>query len=238
MCDKFKFLILLTLSAPILGCIKVDIICDKLERNYWDEPEGAQVGIGFLTTCQVRSLNVSMTSDDSSEVNSIVHKNGSLIENSESDQIGALTLQNVKFSHIPKRISNFLANLKVAQFSNNGLLSVTKEDLKQFGSKLELIDFSFNNLTAIEADLFEFNPQLKAVIFRRNPIKLIHPGFFDSLVNLRQLLYAVLRSGCINVTFYSKNHDDIENFNWKNSKCFNSTERPVVVRPRNNLKDC
>lgn len=233
MCLKLSISIVLILTATAFACTKVQLTCDRLASSYWDEPEGSQVGIGHLLTCTVRSIQVSVTSSNSA-VESIMHKNGTLIKNPE--QIGALVFENSKMSFVLKQITNFLTNLLVAQFSNNGLLAISKDDLKQFGSKLELVDFSFNNLTSVDADLFEHNRQLRTVIFRHNPLRFIYPKFFESLVSLTQLKFAYLVSGCINAVFYSKNHDDIERFDWKNAKCSNSTLRVKDVRPEH--EDC
>lgn len=225
MCEKFSVIILiLAVSTSALRCTKkiekVKIICDDVKNVFWDDPEGARVGIGRLQTCQVKEFDTSLALMNS-EIESIAHKNGTSIN--DSIKIEALTVSRAQCSQIPQKITNFLSNLKVAQFAHNRIRTVSKNDLKQFGGKLELIDFSSNDLTSLDADLFEYNNGLKAIILRQNPLTTIEPGFFNSLVDLENLLYVNIHSGCIRKTFYSKNHSDISKVNWKNS-CNNNIE--------------
>lgn len=67
--------------------------------------------------------------------------------------------------------------------------------MKPFGSGLTHVQFSYNRLTALEGDLFKFNPNLQWATFSDNPFKYIDPRLFESLKQMKSIRSADFMSG-------------------------------------------
>lgn len=76
--------------------------------------------------------------------------------------------------------------------------NVKKENFKEFGSSLEHLSLLFNKIKFIYADLFEFNPNLKAIFMHDDPIRHFDTEFFTNLRALRFLEHVNLNAAsCI-----------------------------------------
>lgn len=69
------------------------------------------------------------------------------------------------------------------------LPSITKVDLRQFGMQLVKLELHGNDLQVINADLFEFNQNLKDIDLSFNYIKVVGRGAFDGLNDLSHLYF-------------------------------------------------
>lgn len=110
----------------------VEIICSKLSvMNLTYTPE---VLVCYSELEMSSSINSTLPE---SSVSSVVHSNRSKVEN--LSEIEAIWIEKAIVKFIPKGINNFLPNLRVLYIGNSGLLSVKKENLKEFGNSLELL---------------------------------------------------------------------------------------------------
>lgn len=91
-------------------------------------------------------------------------------------------LKQVNF--FPLGITRFFENIEKVNIYGGKLNEVTKDDLKQFGSKLEELELQQNDIEAIEGDLYEHNRNLRWINLRDNKIKRIGGGTFDGLEKL------------------------------------------------------
>lgn len=87
--------------------------------------------------------------------------------------------------------------VKSIDFINSKLKKITKEDLREFGSRLEGLNLCYNELEVIESDLFEFNPNLEVILLHGNKIFHVEPGAFNGLENLQTLMF--MKNKCMTV---------------------------------------
>lgn len=160
-----------------------------------------------------------------SSVSSVVHKNGSDV--TDLEQIKVLQINSATVKFIPTGIKNKFINLEALQIYDSGLLSVDKENLRAFGSSLEFISFQKNKIISIDADLFEYNDNLKEINLRINPIRYIEPAFFTNLKNMKNIQKVHISSsiGCINREFSKRFDNDFSLFKWNNKTCTDLTAR-------------
>lgn len=181
--------------------------------------------VGQLVQCDVDSAIVT-TSPKTSIVSVSYQKESELTDNRK---IGALCIENapsIKF--IPNGINVQLSNLRAFLVKDSGLLSVSNVNLRQFGSSLEILDLTGNELSYIDADLFDFNPNLKDITFYNNPIRHISPDFFKNLQTMDSIDFIGLdKLSCMSQNFagYLDIDNDLKTFSWKNEACFNSKDK-------------
>lgn len=193
---------------------RVQIICSRVEKTQWVD--------GLFYSCAGSRSIISML--PGSSVSSIVHGNGSEVTNLL--QIEGFYISTAKVKFIPSGIGSRLQKIKTFQIFQCGLLSVSKEDLKDFGSSLELIYLGYNKLTVIDADLFEFNLLLKKIYLDNNPIRHIDPEFFTNLKKLRNIVFVeIYETSCISQEFETSNRHNITTFKWRSEKCMNETAK-------------
>lgn len=210
-----------TISVESQNCSvhKVEITCQDIDTNEWS--------VGELLTFYT---DPSMTSTVyRSSISSVKYNNGSEVEMNYLAQIEALWISTAKVIFFPTGIVSKFPNLKLLAVTNSGLMSVNKENLKAFGIKLEELDLSDNNITSIDADLFEYNPNLKYISLYSLPLRYIEPEFFLNLRNLKGLKQIAIEisdtPGCINQIFNTVEGHDIALFKWKNANCTDETAR-------------
>lgn len=213
--------VLLSAMARSQSCAKekVEIICDKIDTYH--------TVIGHLPTCITRkSMNVS-TSDAS--VTSIVDSNKSEIAN--TDKVGRLLVIDAFVKFIPAGIKEKFTNIKFLEIQYSGLLSLSKENLKQFGGSLEVLDLWGNKISYIDADLFQYNTNLKSLTLTNNPIRFFGPGFFENLKNMNSVFYVNLAvAGCINLLF------NPAKFTWDDEGCDDVTAETETTNLINEAK--
>lgn len=154
---------------------KVEIICSEIGNVSF-------LIVDTLLTCTSSSTIV--ISIPETFVSSIVHSNESKVTN--LTPIKALDFQHASaMKFIPDGIKAKFPNMKALRIFSSGLLSASKENLKQFGNSLEWLVLANNSLTYIDADLFEYNPNLKAIWLSKNHIRDIDDDFFTNLKILK-----------------------------------------------------
>lgn len=109
--------------------------------------------------------------------------------------ISALTIINKKAFYIPKFIEGVAKSLEGIGIINCRLKSIDKRDLKQFTNLrgLWLVD---NDLEVLESDLFEFTTKLEIINFSGNQLKLVESNVLEPLKNLKQAFFKNV--GCVN----------------------------------------
>lgn len=217
------FLTFVLFSAVSVGCESqtsqcqndVQIICSQIEENSpWDV-------IGSQRQCKGHKSIKSIISGSS--VSSVVH-NG--LEVSNLVKITALNIDSATVEFIPFGIKKHFPNLKALHISSCGLLSVNKKNLKELGNSLEALSLTWNKLVSIDADLFQYNPNLKAVWLYNNPFRHIDPEFFTYLKNLRNLaVVSLTNAGCIDQEFDKQKGDNLSAFYWFHQLCTDSTAK-------------
>lgn len=188
---------------------KVSIICDKIKEN-------TKSVIGYPLTCHV---DESMTSTiPGSSVSSVKQRNGTDLTNRA--QIEALNINRATVKFIPTGIKKKFPHLKVLRIIYSNLQSVNKENLKEFGGLLEILSLRMNDITFIEADLFEYNPNIIGIWLNGNLIRHIEPKFFTNVKNLKKIGWLGMSvAGCMDQSFTADEGDKIATFKWNNEKC-------------------
>lgn len=109
--------------------------------------------------------------------------------------VEAFDLQNQDLRQIPSEVGIFFPYLRILQWFNSNLWSLSATDLQQFPNLILLI-VSKNKITTLDSDVFRFTPRLISINFENN--LLFHVGE-NMLGNLRYLTKAYFRSNpCYN----------------------------------------
>lgn len=187
---------------------KVSIVCSSFKNVPFPDLESVLLCVGdkFIT----------VAFPDAS-VSSVVHSNNSQVTNAV--EVEALVIHGAKVKFIPSGIKSNFPNLKALAISSCGLMSVNKDNFKEFGSSLEVLVLGYNKLTLIDADLFDYNPNLKIIELNYNPIRHIESEFFTNLKSLKSLKEISLESAnCISQRF-GTSKDQIATFEWESKNC-------------------
>lgn len=142
-------------------------------------------------------------------------------------QIKALYIVSATVKFIPYDIKAKFPNIEAITIDMSGLLSVNRDNLKEFGSSLEYLVLSNNLITTIDADLFSYNPNMKFIYLDFNPIQNIEAAFFTNLMNLKQVGYVYFQHvGCMNQYFNTESGHNLASFKWNNAGC---TDRKAAI---------
>lgn len=216
----FLFIAVGTLSAELQGCSiqNIEIICERIKIAH------LEAKIGDVLTCYAdKSMKSTIPG---SAVSSVVHKNGSEVTNLDNVEGLGIFKATVKF--IPTNLGKKIPNLKFLEITLSGLLSVNKENFREFGDSLRGINLAGNKIISIDADLFEYNSNLYIIQLVQNPLRHIEPEFFHNLKNLKNISEVDLESaGCMNQQFdkrFGTSHN-MEIFAWKSEDCIDETAR-------------
>ena len=148
---------------------------------------------GTTYRCKVQN-SVNITTFNAAQVDSITGThlagfNNDNVEDFDADDKGQI-------NYFPRGINKFFKNLKSITIANSGLKEIHQSDLKDF-PKLVGLWLNGNNLEIIEENLFEFNPNLKAIILGSNQISHIDPKVFNKLIKFDSLYLTT--NPCINM---------------------------------------
>lgn len=200
-----------TKSQSCTSMSEVEIICSEI-----DDFNPSQNIYRCIADSAIKSIfpNSSLSSKEASDIDEI---------------IVALVIRYATVKFIPTGIQRKFPSLRRLLIGMSGLLSVNKEDLKEFGSSLESLELGGNEITSINSDLFKYNPNIKLITLWWNPIRHIEPEFFKNLRNLKSIqlvaINALNDATCMNQEFNTALGDDIDTFEWNNGGCFNETAR-------------
>lgn len=238
--EMFNFQIFLTvtllvvLQTPLIisqlcGSEKVDIMCDNFSTI-----EHFKVGRGIRTCNSKNSLNV-ITPNAS--VSSVVPQIKSDVTKLDWTKVHALWILDSSVKFIPSGIKNHLPKLSVLKIHRSGLLRLKKENLKEFGIELQHLDLWNNEISTIDADLFEYNTNLKYVNLKWNKFRFIAPQFFENLKSFKNLAVVEFNpAGCINqdcLTSTSIGHS-MSTFKWNIATC---TDMSAIIETEKLVDD-
>lgn len=148
-------------------------VCVNLECDFLTHSSGDYPPIGAVYTCKLRNtLNITSPeiTIDSISTN---HTSGKSHDDVQGiyDQPGGKNIQ-----YFPRGLDKFFKNIIFIDLNNGRIKEISQDDLKVF-PLLEALDLFDNNIEAIEAGLFDFNPNLK-VIWLTNKILHIESNVF------------------------------------------------------------
>lgn len=194
---------------------EVKIICGEISENEY-------VLVGMKMSCKVRN-SINVTLPDSS-ITSVVDSNG--LNVTYLSAINALDISDVKMNFIPTGIKIKFTNIDALLIISSELLSLNKENLRVFGSTLEFLDLGNNMLTFIDADLFEYNPNMKVFSFHGNAIRYIEPGLFISVRNLKKCQWANFNElSCMSQHYQAWSGQLLDSYVWSSERCTDKTAK-------------
>lgn len=127
-----------------------------------------------------------------------------------NDDVECLAVLMQVLTFFPGNIDGFFRNLKILEFFNTNLLSISSEDLEPFPS-LFVFAASSNKLTSIDGNLFKHNPKLKFISLACNQIQEVGFDLLKDLKDLKEFLFK--NNPCIDVNSYGRT--EILNLNEK-----------------------
>lgn len=209
--------------GTVKGCSEIaniHITCSRLQLNKYDFISKEEMHF----ECQHKDKDTPIiVTVPNSKASSVKFSNGTMIQDVS---IPFLVIEYSKISFIPDEIATIFPQLKVLYIKNSGVFTLSKSNLEQFGELLEIVSFDGNELTSLDADLFDANPNLKAIYLAWNPIMYIEPDFFKfketpdlQFVNLNDLK-------CMSASYTG---GDIATKNWENTNCLNKASPPSNV---------
>lgn len=163
----------------------------------------------------------SSVSSFTTEIDEITYDDGTLVDTKDIEYV-SIGESECKF--MPTNLKRRFPDMKALQFEFNSLKHLDQHDMKQFGLDLKIAIFFFNELTALEGDLFKFNSNLKHIDFAMNPLKYIDPKLFENFKQMSSLEEVAFRrifiaeESCLTTSFY-KVKSDIQTFQWNSEKC-------------------
>lgn len=108
------------------------------------------------------------------------------LEGKTNDDVGWLFMDRDYSPFFPSGIERFFKNLKAITIVRAGLKSISASDLQPFPD-LIYVHLDYNNLTAIDGNLFLFNPRLQVVYMGHNQLEYIGSDLVNHLNDLRLL---------------------------------------------------
>lgn len=162
----------------------VTIRCQLIVRGFnCDEIRG-------LTLCDNNDLVVN---DPGTYVENVAYRNGTEMAYFDTITVEALRIMNTNVNFIPKNISDYLPYLRALQMSDTNLIYVEKDDLEQFGERLQCLYLSRNKIISLSNNVFDANHNLIEIGFHTNPLKYIEREIFNDLWTLRQVHFTNCR---------------------------------------------
>lgn len=189
--------------------------------------------VGTLLTCVGDNLTISEYPGIS--VTSVFEtSNNSTITNLEQIQ-GIFIAKAPLIKFIPSGIKRNFPNLKAIIIESSGLLSINKEDLREFGISLQYLELFRNLLTFIDANLFEYNQNLTFINLSSNPLRYIEPAFFTNLKIMKSLEQIHLSTvGCMDQYFATIVGHNIKTFEWSHEGCSDESAKTEKQNFMNN----
>ncbi|KAL7013939.1 hypothetical protein ACKWTF_015657 [Chironomus riparius] len=112
----------------------------------------------------------------------------------EVDALRFMHKENITF--IPNGIGKFFPNLKGLSFMNCNIKTISKDHLAEFPQMFQL-SYSLNAIEYVPGDTFIYTPKVQLINFSGNNIKRIGLGLFKPLKNLQYIWFE--KNVCINM---------------------------------------
>lgn len=179
----FVFIIVCSL---VIKADAFDMHCD-FSADYWPYKAGK--------ICETASLEIISPNQ---VVTSINGKVGSFYDNQKVEK---LHINSRGLQFMPKGLDKFFPDLEAIWIENSELRTIEQDDLKPFSSLKDLYMVN-NKIDKLDSDLFQFNPELRAIQFNANKIKFIGRNILSPLPRLDQADFS--NNDCINKFAYEK----------------------------------
>lgn len=222
---KILRVLLLFGSIFILRCNceveRVNISCQYTRTSYWDF-------LGNLNSCYGAEVEVF---NRESEVNNTVKSN---------DIQAILFTFRSKLHFMPAKMKDNYPKLRALLFQGQPMESLSKFDLKQFGSDLEYFDMQGFRLRYITQDLFIYNPNIMCIKFHGNSLKYIDVKFFENIPRMRKLeMISLVSDPCVDIKLLRKEFPNkwVQNCSDSASRTLSeANERLALERYKRSLK--
>lgn len=168
---------------------EVDMECDFFE-TVWHNVTG--------TACVAKNMVVT---EPDSYVKMINGQGGIYFH---TYNVRVLKMDSQTINYFPKGIELLFPGIMGISIGESNLKSITKEDLEPFDA-LEIIWLYGNDLHKLDGDLFEYNPEMKAINFGGNELTFIGETILKPLKNLEQAYFG--RANCIDM--YAMRKDEL-----------------------------
>lgn len=214
MTEKRLFCVLCFLFTQNVSCYnevqEVDIICSSIF---------VKEHASFRFPCCLSDSLV--VTSPATVLAKVLHSNGSEVDTSNIEIWNADTGYKNSLKFIPAGIKTKFPKLIAINIARSGLMHMEKEDMRQFGDDLILVDIFSCKLTVIEDDVFKYNSNLKIIYLSGNPFKYISPKFFQNLLKLENVTTVHFwNSNCIDQV-----SDSPKTVNWRFTGCDDILEK-------------
>lgn len=145
-----------------------------------------------------------ITSKEESEVTSVA---GPHLPGKTNDDVKFFEVQDQDTIYFPSGLTKYFKNIESIQLASTKLKELTKEDLKEFGGKLKNLWLYDNDITVIQADLFQYNPNLEFINLGDNKVAQVELGAFNGLDKLHTLW--LFSNPCRNGIYDDKNRTQL-----------------------------
>lgn len=195
--------------------MKVEIFCSEYHNRTYGFANWLNMRV---YECYSLKQNIGSRAPNA-KVTSVVDANGPVSE-SDRAKIESLYIGESKIDFIPGGIKAMFPNLKVFIVKNSELLVVRAEDLRQFGNSLEMLTIAYTEITSLDRNVLDNNPNLIVIEFYGNKrLKYIDPALIASFKSMKKAKYIDFQmSACISQTFDDR-RDEIGSFVWNSQGC-------------------
>lgn len=194
------FLLLIAIAShSVLS--EVPIKCSSIETGGWGQV------IGTVKYCTL-------------EKSLVIEKQNTEITGTRDDSIEAVQINHAsKVNYSPRGLVNVFPNMKAFAIQYCSLKAIDKEDLKEFGTKLESLFLYETHIEFLPNDLIAYNPNLREFSsYGSKLLKHIESGFFEQFTGMNKIEIIDFRySSCINQNYKLKTHGNISNFKWNHN---------------------
>lgn len=159
-------------------------------------------------TCEViEILPDKDNKDDSLTLTNVIGKHP---DQKSLDDVELLMIVDQNMISIPKNIETFFSNVKALDIERSNLMKISAKDLKPF-PQLKVLGLYGNDLTSLEAGLFDFNSELVLIELSENKIEFIDDGLLENLDHLEY--FYILNNPCISA--FKDDRDEVLAFDAK-----------------------
>lgn len=123
--------------------------------------------------------------------------NGTHLSGKTDDDVKYFHSNGKKTNFFPRQLGNFFKNLNKTFISHTDIKSLTKDDLQFLGGDLKTFAIYYTLIEWLEADVFEYTPNLETIYLHSNKIKYVERGTFDQLKQLSNVVFN--NNPCIDV---------------------------------------
>lgn len=114
---------------------------------------------------------------------------GSHLDGKTDSDVVSFNSTSKSLNFFPRNLEKSFENLNLVDLTYPTISKISKNDLESLGSQLKklIVRNSNQQISKIDADLFEFNPNLVEIHLCSNKLDFIENGTFDKLENLETL---------------------------------------------------